>query len=161
MKRNEVTASSDLTKRRGQHVSLLNNEHRALSCVGNIELLFMENRSTTITKNGIHNLGLTYLSVDLLKLSLKLEKWGHGSMVLFKFDPTDLSKIHVYDEYEKRFLTIPCTDLEYTKTLTLKSHTAFLKDLNKKKIEKVFKDANEKLSFRLPGKKYELNKKKF
>ncbi|MBM6617290.1 Mu transposase C-terminal domain-containing protein [Bacillus suaedaesalsae] len=109
-------------------------------------LLFMEECNATITNNGIRHLGLTYVSPELLKLSVKLERWGQDKKVIFKYDPTDLAKIHVYDEYEKRFLEVPSTNLEYTKNVTLHSHIVFLKDLQKKKVDQVFKNTNKKLT---------------
>lgn len=43
-------------------------------------------------------------------------------MVKVKFNPSDLSRIHVYDDLEKTYVTLPCEDVEYSYGLSLWAH---------------------------------------
>lgn len=104
-------------------------------------LLLIKQRELSITRNGIQYGKLTYLSPDLLKLSVKLEKLGHIKKVLCKYDPSDFSCIYVYDEVEKGYLTVPFANREYIKDFDIPSHSPKLDRLRveqKRYVEKVF-----------------------
>lgn len=47
--------------------------------------------------------------------------------VKFKYDPSDLSKIYVYDEFEDKYYEALCTDQSYSKDLNEYAHKIILK----------------------------------
>ncbi|PWW30562.1 putative transposase [Cytobacillus oceanisediminis] len=96
----------------------------------NWSIILMKLGSGTIQRTGIRDRYLFYQSKDLMKLQRELRKQGLPNQVKYKFDPTDLSKIYVYDEMNRNYIEVPCTDQEYTEGLNEYSHRAVIKKLN-------------------------------
>lgn len=71
----------------------------------------------------IHRYGIDidcirYNCQDLAYLRLKKA----GEKVKIKYHPGDLSRIHVYNEYEHKYIEVPAIDQEYTDNLSLWKH---------------------------------------
>jgi putative transposase len=87
------------------------------------EIVLMKMRTASIQRSGIRYLNLFYQSVELGELRRKLEvKPKNQRFVDFKFDPTDMSKIFVFDEFENKYIKVLCVDMEYSKDLNLFTH---------------------------------------
>ena len=80
----------------------------------------------TIKDTGIVYNRLRYNCGELLDIRLRLK----GEQVKFKYHPGDLSMIHVYDPFEKRYIDVPSLDEEYTKGMSLWKHRVVLKLAN-------------------------------
>ncbi len=61
---------------------------------------------------------IRYNCDDLLIPRTKLK----GQKVKIKYHPGDLSKIYVFDPFDKRYITVPALDQEYTQGLSLWKH---------------------------------------
>ena len=71
---------------------------------------------------GIEFLRLRYNSQDLAPLRSQL----HGAKAKIKYDPTDLSHIHVFDPQTQRYIMAECLDHEYAQGLSLWKHRVIL-----------------------------------
>jgi putative transposase len=71
-----------------------------------------------ISPSGIELFGLYYN--DPCLSALRGGKKGEKFKV--KYDPTDISLLHVYDSRSNRYLPVPAVDQDYTKGLTLWQH---------------------------------------
>lgn len=97
-----------------------------------------------ITKRGIEFSGLYYNSPELAKLRSNYEKEDlrrksgkqQREKANIKYDPTDLSKIYVFDPNDNQFITVQAVNQEYTKGLTLWQHKV-IKNLAAIEAEKV------------------------
>jgi len=76
----------------------------------------------TIQRYGIDFNRIRYNSDDLALLRMKKA----GERVKIKYHPGDLSRIYVFDEYEKRYIETPALDQEYTQNLSLWKHRVIL-----------------------------------
>jgi putative transposase len=90
-----------------------------------IALMKMEYGS--IQKTGIRRAHLFYQGPELRSIKGKLYAKGKENRVKYKYDPTDLSRIYVYDEFEKKYFEILCTDQKYTEGLNEYAHRVILK----------------------------------
>ncbi|WP_165976255.1 Mu transposase C-terminal domain-containing protein [Bacillus salipaludis] len=81
----------------------------------------------SIQSTGIRRLHLFYQGSELHVLKQKLEKAGKKNKVKYKFDPSDLSKIYVYDEFDRKYIRIHCSDLEYSEGLNEYAHRVVLR----------------------------------
>jgi putative transposase len=75
----------------------------------------------TILPYGIDFLSLRYNCSELLSLRLRMER-RQNKQVKFKYNPSDLSRIHVYDSDERRYIETPALAQEYTRGLSLWKH---------------------------------------
>jgi putative transposase len=82
-----------------------------------ILLGFVEHR--TISRSGVELFTLLYNSSELGLIRRKL---GEGEKVMVKYDPTDISTIHVWDAYDGRYIHVPALDQDYTRGLTIWQH---------------------------------------
>ncbi len=73
----------------------------------------------TLTRRGIEFEGLIYNSSELARLRSELRKTTKTKV---KYDPTDLSKVHVLDLVNCQFIEVPALHQEYTQRLTLWQH---------------------------------------
>ncbi|TVY09093.1 Mu transposase C-terminal domain-containing protein [Paenibacillus cremeus] len=89
-------------------------------------------KGSTVQRTGIQFQNLYYNSSALQDLKRNCMK-KDIKHVSFKYDPYDISKIHVYDELERKYLEVPCTDQAYSFGLTEFSHRCILRQLNKAK----------------------------
>ncbi|WP_245671104.1 Mu transposase C-terminal domain-containing protein [Pseudobacillus wudalianchiensis] len=80
----------------------------------------------SIQSTGIRKDYLYYQSSDLQDLKIRLGLKGKGNMVKYKYDPSDLSKIYVYDELKMQYIEALCTDQEYSRYLNEYSHRLYL-----------------------------------
>lgn len=80
----------------------------------------------TIQNTGIRRDHLYYQSPDLRDLKIRLNLNGMGIKVRYKYDPSDISKIYVYDELKKEYVEALCTDQEYSSNLNEYSHRLFV-----------------------------------
>jgi putative transposase len=71
----------------------------------------------TISSSGIELHGLFYNSDELASV-----RCGDNKRVRIKFDPTDLSIIHVFDEVRGAFIPVPALKQSYAQGLTLWQH---------------------------------------
>lgn len=94
----------------------------------------------SIQRTGIRRLHLFYQSHELNLLKGKLKAKGKENRVKFKYDPNDLSKIYVYDEMDKKYIEVTCTDEEYSQGLNEYAHRVVL-DKAKQDAEKIDKSA--------------------
>lgn len=103
-----------------------------------IALMKLEHGS--IQKTGITRFYLTYQSPELRGILQRLRVKAKKNKVKFKYDPNDLSRIYVYDEFEDKYYEAPCTDQEYSKGLNEYAHKVIRKKA-KHEAEKVDKKA--------------------
>ncbi len=75
----------------------------------------------TITTSGIELHNLFYNDVNLTALKRQYKN-GIGKKVKVKYDPTDLSEIHVLDEDKKAYVTVKAVSQSYTQGLNLWAH---------------------------------------
>ncbi|MFN7399358.1 MAG: transposase family protein [Sandaracinobacter sp.] len=85
-----------------------------------------------LNRNGVQLHGLCYNDhsvvarlLDVLVPRTKKRRRPNGSAVAsvkVKYNPANISEIHVFDEVSNEYLTMPCTDRSYTKGLSLWSH---------------------------------------
>jgi putative transposase len=83
----------------------------------NVLLGHVEYRS--LSNSGIEMWGLYYNDPCLSPLKSRHKK---GERIKIKYDPMDISLIHVYDCESNRYLPVPATDQNYTHGLTLWQH---------------------------------------
>jgi putative transposase len=89
----------------------------------NWEIALMNKQRGSIQRSGVRFLNLFYQSEELYELRRKLDsKPRNQRFVNFKFDPTDMSKIFVYDEFENKYIKVLCAATEYSKDLNLFTH---------------------------------------
>jgi putative transposase len=86
-----------------------------------------------ITRRGVEFEGLIYNSYELARLRSPQEK---SEKAIVKYDPTDLSRIYVFDPTSRQFLAVPALSHEYTRGLTLWQHQV-VKQLARSEAEKV------------------------
>jgi putative transposase len=67
---------------------------------------------------GVQFCSLRYNSPELALLRTRLKR----DKAKIKYHPADLSRVHVYDPFEKRYLEVPALDQEYTQGLSLWKH---------------------------------------
>jgi putative transposase len=94
----------------------------------------------SIQRTGIRRLHLFYQSPELNVLKGKLKAKGMENKVKFKYDPNNLYKIYVYDEIDKRYIEVSCTDEEYSQGLNEYAHRVILDKANQD-AEKIDKSA--------------------
>jgi putative transposase len=80
----------------------------------------------SIQNTGIRKDHLYYQSRNLQDLKIRLGIKGKGNMIKYKYDPSDISKIYVYDELEMEYIEALCTDQEYSLHLNEYSHKIFV-----------------------------------
>ncbi|BCC60826.1 DDE-type integrase/transposase/recombinase [Bacillus pacificus] len=81
----------------------------------------------SIQKTGIQRSYLMYQSSELRGILQRLRVKSKPNRVKFKYDPSDLSKIYVYDEFEDKYYEALCTDQSYSKDLNEYAHKIILK----------------------------------
>jgi putative transposase len=85
---------------------------------GELEVLLGHVEHRVISPSGIELFGLYYN--DPCLTALRGGKKGDKFKV--KYDPTDISLVHVYDKKSNRYLPVPAVDQDYTKGLSLWQH---------------------------------------
>src|ERR1044072_7482557 len=85
---------------------------------GELEVLLGHVEHRVISPSGIDLFGLYYN--DPCLTALRGGKKGDKFKV--KYDPTDISLVHVYDKKSNRYLPVPAVDQDYTKGLSLWQH---------------------------------------
>lgn len=75
----------------------------------------IEERSVSVSGIELH--GLSYNSEELASI-----RCGTNKKVKIKFDPTDLSIIHVFDELKRAFIPVPALKQSYAQGLSLWQH---------------------------------------
>lgn len=89
-----------------------------------LDVLIGHVASRVISASGIEIFGLFYNDETLAAIRGELKT---SKKVKIKFNPSDISIIYVYDKQNGRYLTVPCTDQDYAKGLTLWQHTLIRK----------------------------------
>jgi len=84
-----------------------------------LEVLLGHVEHRVISPSGIELFGLYYNDSCLSSLRGSKKK---GEKFKVKYDPTDISLIHVYDNKNNRYLPVPAVDQDYTNGLTLWQH---------------------------------------
>jgi len=90
-------------------------------------ILLGRTTTRTLQHSGIHLEGLRYNLVrqgSLAALRAKLD----GQAVKVKYHPDNLSRIHIFDPFEKRYIEIPALDQSYTHNLSLWKHRVIRKE---------------------------------
>lgn len=90
------------------------------------QIALMKLGTGTIQSYGIRKDHLYYQSKDLSDLKNRMTIKGTGAKVKYKYDPSDISKIYVYDELEMQYVEALCTDQEYSRYLNEYSHNLFV-----------------------------------
>lgn len=98
----------------------------------NVLLGHVERR--VVSKSGVEIFGLFYNDDRLIPIRSALKK---GEKVEVKYDPTEISMIHVLDEHNGRYIPVPAVDQEYTKGLSLWQHEVIKRYVSKKADEYV------------------------
>jgi putative transposase len=88
----------------------------------NVLLGHVERR--VISKSGVEIFGLFYNDDRLIPIRSTLKK---GEKVEVKYDPTEISMIHVLDQHNGRYIPVPAVDQEYTRGLSLWQHEVIKK----------------------------------
>jgi len=99
----------------------------------NVLLGMIEERAISPSGVEIHG-GLFYNDEGLALLRRGM---GKGDKVKVKYDPTDLSFIHVFDPGKGSFILVPAVDQAYTRSLTLWQHEVIKRVARKRVREKV------------------------
>jgi len=73
-------------------------------------------------RQGIEFSCLFYNSPALTTLRTRLHRGRVKEPIKFKYDPADLSRIWVYDQFDEQWIETPCTDQAYTQNLSLWKH---------------------------------------
>jgi putative transposase len=94
------------------------------------KIILMKLGTGSIQRTGIRDRHLFYQSQALKNIQHELYKKGLPNSVQYKYDPTDLSKIYVYNEFERNYLEVPCTNQEYSFGLNEYTHRILIKKLN-------------------------------
>ncbi|MCM3412663.1 Mu transposase C-terminal domain-containing protein [Metabacillus litoralis] len=83
----------------------------------------------SIQSQGIRRLHLYYQDSELHVIRRKLERAGKKNKVKYKYDPTDLSKIYVFDEMDQKYIEVKCTDdkFNYTEGINEYAHRVIVK----------------------------------
>lgn len=93
----------------------------------------------TIQRTGIRFKYLFYQSQELQDLARRLRKGTIAKHVHvdFKYDPTNISKIYVYDVQRMKYIEVPCTNQKYTSRLSEYAHDVVLGEVenNRKKTD--------------------------
>jgi putative transposase len=87
-------------------------------CARDLRVLLGKIEVRVITNSGIAFECLAYNSEELKFLRHELD----GEVVKFKYDPVDISVIHVYDPRKDIYITVPALDQAYAKGLSLWQH---------------------------------------
>ncbi|MEH7747330.1 Mu transposase C-terminal domain-containing protein [Neobacillus drentensis] len=82
----------------------------------------MKTESASIQRHGIRFQNLFYQAHDLKIIASGLKKNSLPNKVMFKYDPTDMSRIYVYDQVMNHYVEAPCTDQEYSNGLNEYMH---------------------------------------
>lgn len=103
------------------------------------KVALMKLEKGSIQRTGIRFKHLFYQSEKLATLRHKLVSKAMKNSVEFKYDPTDLSKIFVYDPFDYSYMEVSCTHQEYADGLNEYTHNVLVKKLNEemKNIDKV------------------------
>jgi putative transposase len=89
--------------------------------------------SRKITRRGVEFEGLYYNSYELARLR---SSKGASEKTIVKYDPTDISRIYVFDSNTHKFLEVPALGQEYTQNLSLWQHQV-VKQLARQSADKV------------------------
>ncbi len=84
-----------------------------------LEILLGHVEHRVISPSGIELFGLYYNDACLSALRGSKQK---GEKFKVKYDPTEISLIHVYDSRSNRYLPVPAVDQDYTNGLSLWQH---------------------------------------
>ncbi|AND41445.1 Mu transposase C-terminal domain-containing protein [Cytobacillus oceanisediminis] len=87
----------------------------------------------SIQRRGIRRSHLFYKSDELFELKKEIEVKDKPCKVKYKYDPTDLSKIYVFNVNSLKYLEVPCTDQKYTQGLNEYAHRVIVKNTNKER----------------------------
>ncbi len=98
-----------------------------------LEILLQVTEERVISRSGIKLHGLFYNSGGLAPLWRGMRK---GERVRVKFDPTDLSLIHVFDAAKGTVITVPAVNRAYTRGLTLSQHRVVMESARRQAFEK-------------------------
>ncbi len=93
-------------------------------------------QNATISSFGIRFSHFYYLSKELMKLKEKLSESKYDYKITFRYNLEDLSVIFVYDKFNDSFITVPCTNQEYSKGLHVDVHRNLIKEMQKTKVDK-------------------------
>ncbi|USK32540.1 Mu transposase C-terminal domain-containing protein [Bacillus sp. F19] len=97
------------------------------------KIMLMKLGEGSIQRHGIRTNYLYYNSDQLFQLRHEITKSKGKNEVKFKYDPTNISKIYVYDECSKVYLEVPCTDQKYSLNLNEYAHKAILSKVRETK----------------------------
>jgi putative transposase len=93
------------------------------------EVKLMKLGHGTIQNYGVKTQYLYYQSKELRSLRNKLD--NPNDKIQFKYDPTNLGKIYVYDEFDNRYIEAYCTEPAYANGLNEYTHKIIYKNARK------------------------------
>ncbi|MFZ3577880.1 transposase [Virgibacillus sp. DJP39] len=96
------------------------------------EIILGAKGSGTIQRSGVRHNHLFYLLPPNEDLQNKLVQKYENTNIEFKINPDDVSKIHVYDEFNNKYIEALCTDQEYSKGLKSYTHRSIVKATREK-----------------------------
>jgi putative transposase len=95
------------------------------------EIILLKIGKASIQHTGVRMKHLFYNSPVLSKIRGYFTRNRIKNRVDIKFDPTDLSKIHIYDPiYKKDYIQVFCINQEYSQELNEYTHRVIVKKLN-------------------------------
>lgn len=97
-------------------------------------IILLPSETRTIQNDGIQWHNLQYQSEALWKLRNDRLSKGMENLVLYKYDPDDISKIYVED-LNGKYIEVLCTNQKYSKNLNLEMHLAVRKEIGERRQE--------------------------
>jgi putative transposase len=98
-----------------------------------LSIILFPFKKRSIQNDGIQLFNLQYHSPELWNLKLGRLRLNLTNEVICKYDPDDISKLYVLDDTNdsKKYITVLCTNQEYSKDLSLAVHIAIREEIKK------------------------------
>lgn len=102
------------------------------------KIALMKVEKGSIQRTGIRYKHLYFQSKSFVELLHEIIVRGEKNSVEFKYDPTDMSKIYVYNPFDHSYFEAFCSDQKYTEGLNEYAHIVIIKKLREeaKKVDK-------------------------
>ncbi len=94
------------------------------------KIALMKIEKGSIQRTGIRFKHLFFQSEEFVKLLHDINMRGLKNSVEFKYDPTDLSKVFVYNPFDHSYIEALCSDQTYTMGLNEYAHNVIVSKLN-------------------------------
>jgi len=94
------------------------------------KIALMKVEKGSIQRSGIRFKHLFFQSESFVKLLHEIKVRGEKNSFKFKYNPTDMSKIFVYDPFDHSYIEVFCSDQKYTEGLNEYTHNVIIGKLN-------------------------------